>query len=109
MPPTQQTALPTRAITAVITFLLLIIASVMPASPAGALGKLAIAVNPTGLGYWTVDGAGAVTPKEGAPFFGGMKGKHLNEPIVGMAATATGDGYWLVASDGGIFSFGAAA
>ena len=30
----------------------------------------------------------------------------LNEPIVGMAATPDGGGYWLVASDGGIFSFG---
>ncbi len=30
----------------------------------------------------------------------------LNKPIVGMAATANGRGYWLVASDGGIFSFG---
>jgi hypothetical protein len=27
-------------------------------------------------------------------------------PIVGMAATPTGKGYWLVASDGGIFTFG---
>jgi hypothetical protein len=35
-----------------------------------------------------------------------MGGKHLNRPIVGMAATPTGKGYWLVASDGGIFSFG---
>lgn len=26
-----------------------------------------------------------------------------------MAATSSGDGYWLVASDGGIFSFGEAA
>ena len=26
---------------------------------------------------------------------------HLNQPIVGMAATADGTGYWLVASDGG--------
>jgi beta-glucanase (GH16 family) len=26
--------------------------------------------------------------------------------MVGMAATASGNGYWLVASDGGIFSFG---
>ena len=26
-----------------------------------------------------------------------------------MAATATGEGYWLVASDGGIFAFGDAA
>jgi hypothetical protein len=30
----------------------------------------------------------------------------LNKPIVGMASTADGGGYWLVASDGGIFSFG---
>jgi hypothetical protein len=30
----------------------------------------------------------------------------LNKPIVGMAATPSGNGYWLVASDGGIFSFG---
>ena len=28
----------------------------------------------------------------------------LNRPIVGMAATADGGGYWLVASDGGILS-----
>ena len=31
---------------------------------------------------------------------------HLNQPIVGMAATPDGHGYWLVASDGGIFTFG---
>ena len=31
---------------------------------------------------------------------------HLNEPIVGMAARPDGKGYWLVASDGGIFAFG---
>ena len=30
----------------------------------------------------------------------------LNKPIVGMATTPTGNGYWLVASDGGIFAFG---
>jgi hypothetical protein len=35
-----------------------------------------------------------------------MGGRHLNRPIVGIAATPTGNGYWLVASDGGIFSFG---
>ncbi len=34
---------------------------------------------------------------------------HLNKPIVGMAATPDGKGYWLVASDGGIFTFGDAA
>ena len=31
---------------------------------------------------------------------------HLNRPVVGMAATPDGRGYWLVASDGGIFAFG---
>ena len=30
----------------------------------------------------------------------------LNQPIVGMAATPSGNGYWLVATDGGIFAFG---
>ncbi len=35
-----------------------------------------------------------------------QSGAGLNRPIVGMAATADGAGYWLVASDGGIFSFG---
>ena len=33
----------------------------------------------------------------------------LNQPVVGMAATPTGGGYWLVAADGGIFAFGDAA
>jgi hypothetical protein len=27
-------------------------------------------------------------------------------PIVGIASTPSGNGYWLVASDGGIFSYG---
>ena len=29
--------------------------------------------------------------------------------MVGMGATPSGNGYWMVASDGGIFSFGDAA
>ncbi|MGH8976881.1 MAG: CAP domain-containing protein, partial [Acidimicrobiia bacterium] len=41
-----------------------------------------------------------------ARFFGSTGGIRLNRPIVGMAATPTGRGYWMVASDGGIFSFG---
>ena len=38
-----------------------------------------------------------------------MGAHHLNQPIVGMAATPDGNGYWMVAADGGIFSFGDAA
>jgi hypothetical protein len=30
----------------------------------------------------------------------------LNQPIVGMTSSPSGHGYWLVASDGGIFAFG---
>jgi hypothetical protein len=37
-----------------------------------------------------------------------MGGKPLNAPVVGMAVTA-GGGYYEVAADGGIFSFGAGA
>jgi hypothetical protein len=36
---------------------------------------------------------------------GGPRGT-LNAPITAMEATGDGKGYWLVASDGGIFSFG---
>lgn len=32
--------------------------------------------------------------------------QNSNAPIVGMAATPTGEGYWLVAADGGVFAFG---
>ena len=39
-------------------------------------------------------------------FHGSTGAIRLNQPIVGMAATPTGKGYWLVASDGGIFAFG---
>ena len=35
-----------------------------------------------------------------------MAGHDLSAPIVGMAATGDGRGYWLVGSDGGVFSFG---
>ncbi len=37
---------------------------------------------------------------------GSLLGTVLNRPIVGITATSSEQGYWLVASDGGIFSFG---
>ncbi len=41
-----------------------------------------------------------------ATFYGSTGSITLNKPVVGMAATPDGGGYWEVASDGGIFSFG---
>jgi len=46
-----------------------------------------------------------VSPFGGAPKLGAPK-EVLRAPLVGIAATPSGRGYWLVASDGGIFSFG---
>jgi hypothetical protein len=39
----------------------------------------------------------AATANSGAP---------LNKPVVGMAVTPDGGGYWLVAADGGVFRYG---
>ena len=78
-----------------------------------------------GTGRWIVSADGNVFAVGQAAFLGSMGGKPLHRPIVGMAASPvkagiryrgplpdggprarTGGGYWLVASDGGIFSFG---
>ncbi|MDA8312937.1 MAG: polysaccharide deacetylase family protein, partial [Actinomycetota bacterium] len=59
----------------------------------------------TASGYWLVNQDGDVV-STGVPFYGSMAGKHLAQPVVGMAATPDGRGYWLVAADGGVFSFG---
>ncbi len=57
-------------------------------------------------GYWEVASDGGIFTFGDAGFYGSMGGKHLNQPIVGMASTPDGKGYWEVASDGGIFTFG---
>ncbi len=41
-----------------------------------------------------------------APATGWWRGLALVKPVIGMAATPDGGGYWLVASDGGIFNYG---
>jgi hypothetical protein len=73
-------------------------------------GGRSMAADPTG-GYWTVNWVGVITAYRGAPTFGSpaLSGVKLSKPIVGMAATPDGQGYWLVASDGGIFTYGDAA
>jgi hypothetical protein len=57
-------------------------------------------------GYWLVASDGGIFSFGDAKFYGSTGAIHLNQPVVGMAATPDGHGYWLVASDGGIFNFG---
>ena len=51
-------------------------------------------------------GDGSVLGFGGAPFLGAPAVDSLRSPLVGVAATPSGNGYWLVASDGGIFNYG---
>jgi hypothetical protein len=66
-------------------------------------------------GYWEVAGDGGVFSFPDtdwcAPFVGSMGGQPLHAPVVGVAGSDNGlssigdQGYWEVASDGGIFAF----
>jgi ribosomal protein L24E len=57
-------------------------------------------------GYWFVAADGGIFAFGSAKFYGSTGNLRLQKPIVGMAASPSGNGYWLVASDGGIFAFG---
>ena len=61
----------------------------------------------TATGWWppTAGSSRSAT----APFYGSTGNLALVRPVVGMAAPRTASGYWMVASDGGIFAFGDAA
>jgi hypothetical protein len=41
-----------------------------------------------------------------AKFYGSTGNIRLAQPVVGMAVSPTGKGYWLLARDGGVFAFG---
>jgi hypothetical protein len=43
----------------------------------------------------------------GAHFHGSTGGVRLEAPVVGMAEDAKTGGYWLTATDGGVFAFAA--
>ena len=56
-------------------------------------------------GYWVVRANGSVNYFDAANL-GDLSRLKLRRPIVGAAPTPDGRGYWLVASDGGVFAFG---
>lgn len=57
--------------------------------------------------FWAYTAEGNVDQQAGGPWFGSPSddGDHVSN-IVGMAATNDGGGYWLVASDGTVYSYG---
>ncbi|MGH8973196.1 MAG: superoxide dismutase family protein, partial [Acidimicrobiia bacterium] len=59
-------------------------------------------------GYWLAAADGGVFSFGDAPHLGSAAGTPLSRPVVGIAATASGNGFWLVATDGGVFTFGEA-
>ena len=86
--------------------------------PALRAGELVVALSPTptGAGYWLFTTTGRTLAYGDAVFAGDLTkvigpdgtpaSDHLNGPVVDAIATPTGGGYWMVASDGGIFTFG---
>jgi hypothetical protein len=63
---------------------------------------IGIATDPDNDGYWLVGTDGGVFAFH-APFRGSLGGKTLNSPVNGMVAF--GNGYLMVAGDGGVFNF----
>jgi hypothetical protein len=49
---------------------------------------------------------GGIFPFGDAAGLGSLGGVHLNSPVVGMATSPGGNGYWLVTAVGQVFRFG---
>lgn len=97
-------------IASVLMLIFLVVFGLFTPSTASAAGTyVGSAILPGNNGYWLTTSNGAVTGSGDAKFYGDMRTTALNQPVIAMAATASGRGYWLLAADGGIFSFGDAA
>ena len=77
-----------------------------------------ITPSPSDAGYWLVASDGGLFSFGDAGFHGSIPGlgilpagwptpgRELTAPIVGMVPSATGNGYFMVGADGGVFAFG---
>ena len=84
------------------------------------LQRPVVGITPTGTdaGYWLVASDGGIFAFGNAGYFGSIPGlgylpagtpgrlPRLNAPVVAMVPTTDGGGYFMVASDGGVFAFG---
>ena len=92
---------------------LAVVALVVAASGAGASAAngwptrpVAATISSTGPPVFVVRANGAVTAVIAGGTYGDARRLPLAQPITGIAATVPGTGYWLAASDGGVFSYG---
>ena len=83
------------------------------------LQRPVVGITPTASrgGYWLVASDGGIFAFGNAGYYGSIPGSglspagsglphSLNAPIVGMVPSSDGGGYFMVASDGGVFAFG---
>ena len=83
------------------------------------LQRPVVGITPTASqgGYWLVASDGGIFAFGNASYYGSIPGiglapagsanpKRLNAPIVGMVPSSDGGGYFMVAADGGVFTFG---
>jgi surface antigen len=70
----------------------LVVLSVVPVAPIGAASR--------------AEGSSDVRSFGDAGLYGSTDSTPLNAPLVGMAPTPSGNGYWLIGRDGGVFGFG---
>ncbi len=63
---------------------------------------------PVPASYDVANAAGQVSSFGAAYNYGPTSPMALNRPVVGLATTTDGNGYWEVGADGGIFTFGTA-
>jgi Peptidase A4 family len=77
------------------------------ASSTGLLSNDSVTVTYAKQGYDLVGADGGFFNFGTAAFYGSMGGTTLNAPIVGIVSDNVTGGYWMVASDGGVFAFNA--
>jgi hypothetical protein len=77
------------------------------ASSTGLVSNDSVTVTYAQQGYDLVGADGQVYSYGVAPFLGSMGGTSLSRPVIAMANDDDTGGYWLVATDGGIFAFDA--
>jgi ribosomal protein L24E len=75
--------------------------------PSGAGRVVSLSPTPSGKGCWIFTDRGAVFAYGDAPHLGDLSGQRLNAPVLDSIATPSGQGYYMVAADGGIFAFNA--